>query len=410
MIFPSIDISNGKAVQLVSGERKALEVENTFELAHEFQLYGDLAIIDLDAAKGEGDNIELIEKLLHIAPARVGGGVRDYARFERLIRAGANKVILGTEARPEFLKELNPHQVVAAVDVRGETVSDSGWRHDTGDFPLERIQRLSPYVSEFLVTHVDREGSMTGLDREFFNRVAEGAVRPVVAAGGVANYDDVVWTQRKGFGCQIGMALYTGRISLDQCVIRSVDWDKYADGLVPTVVRDESGTVLMLAFSTKESLAKALRQRRGIYWTRARRNIWTKGEVSGNEQHLVRVDLDCDADTLLFTVKQRGVACHHGRYSCFNAERRDMIAELYDVVVERMNQPTSGSFTTKLLGDSKLLAAKLMEEAEELSRFSDRDNLVWEAADVLYFMIVLLAREHVPFRRVLAELERRRRP
>ncbi|MDP8256789.1 MAG: phosphoribosyl-ATP diphosphatase [Candidatus Alcyoniella australis] len=409
MIFPSIDISHGKAVQLVGGERKALEVENTFELAHDFSLYGDLAIIDLDAAKGEGDNTELIEKLLNIAPARVGGGVRDHARYERLIRSGANKVIIGTEARPDFLRELNPQQLVAAVDVRGETVSDQGWRRDTGEGPLERIQRLAPYVSEFLVTHVDREGSMSGLDREFFGRIDEGADRPIVVAGGVANYDDVIWTQRNGFGCQVGMALYTGRISLDQCLIRSLDWDKYHEGLLPTVVRDESGQVLMMAFSTKESLAKALRQRRGIYFSRARQNLWTKGEVSGNEQHLVRVDLDCDADTLLFTVKQRGIACHLGRYTCFNSERRDMIAELYDVVVARMNEAPNGSFTVKLLEDSNLLAEKLREEAEELSRFTDHDNLVWEAADVLYFIIVLLAKEGVPFRRVLAELERRRR-
>src|SRR6185436_6996869 len=99
----------------------------------------------------------------------------------------------------------------------------------------------------------------------------------------------------------VGMALYTGRLDLDAATVALPDW---TGGPIPTIARDQDGNVLMLAWSTAESLRAALAERRGVYWSRSRRSLWRKGETSGNTQELVRVRYDCDADALLFTVRQ----------------------------------------------------------------------------------------------------------
>ena len=174
----------------------------------------------------------------------------------------------------------------------------------------------------------------------------------------------------------------------------------------PTVVCDEAGRTLGLVWSTKESLARAVTERRGIYWSRSRQSLWVKGETSGNTQQLVRVDLDCDRDALRFTVRQAGDGfCHLNRPSCWSSEFD--LADLERTLMDRMARPVAGSGTAKLLADPALLAAKLREEAEELARAQSSDDVVRETADVFYMALVALARGGGTLADVRAELARR---
>ena len=116
---------------------------------------------------------------------------------------------------------------------------------------------------------------------------------------------------------QLGMAVYSGKLDLADAFASVVDFDK-SGGLVPTVVQDVNGAVLMLAYSSRESLLEAFSSGRGTYWSRSRGELWTKGKTSGNYQELVSARFDCDRDTLLFTVHQHGPACHLGKRSCFD--------------------------------------------------------------------------------------------
>ena len=407
MIIPSIDIMNGRAVQLIGGRERALDGGDPLAVAERFSLAGELAVIDLDAALGRGDNSAIVAELVRRYPCRVGGGIRSAEAALAWLDRGAQWVILGTAATPELLARLPRERVMAALDgVDGELVVD-GWRRRTGVDVLSRMAELAPHAGGFLVTFVEREGRLGGIDLQAVRRVVEAAdgVR-VTVAGGVTTAVEVAAIDRLGADAQVGMALYTGRLHLADAVAAPLTSER-EDGLWPTVVCDERGVALGLAWSSAASLRAAVERRAGVYRSRSR-GLWVKGESSGNRQELLRVDLDCDRDALRFTVRQRGAGfCHLGTRTCWGDDTG--LGALERRLEELAAAPPEGSFTARLLGDRELLAAKLAEEAGELAAAESEEEVVWEAADLLYFALVRLVGAGVPLGRVEAELDRRRR-
>ena len=319
MIIPSIDLMNGRAVQLRHGREFVLDGGDPLERLEQFAVAGEVAVVDLDAALGQGSNAALIRTMVRRAPCRVGGGIRSLDAARAWLDAGARKVVLGTAASPELCGELPRDRVIAAVDAeRGEVVVD-GWRTKTGANVLDRIAQLAPVVGGFLFTQVEHEGAMAGFDLEAVRDAVQAAgTARVTAAGGITSAADIAALDAAGADAQVGMALYTGRLALGEAVAAPLT--KPLDGDVwPTVVCDELGRTLGLVWSTRESLERAVAERRGIYWSRSRAALWVKGETSGNTQELLRVELDCDRDALRFTVRQQGVGfCHLERSSCWS--------------------------------------------------------------------------------------------
>lgn len=413
MLVPSIDIMNGKAVQLKQGKEFILESARTpRELANEFNRYGEVAVIDLDAAMGKGSNFELIEELCRTADVRVGGGIRDLETATKLLKAGAKRLIIGTKASPEFLSKLPRDKVMVALDHKNETVVDQGWVNSTGESIWQRAERLAPYCSGFLTTFVEDEGCLNGINIDAIRKLKENLPGQLTVAGGVKDTSEVSRVSAMGVDVQVGMALYKGLVDPVQAVIESIDFSKNADGLIPTIVQDVSGQVLMLAYSSKESLAPALKEGRGIYFSRSRGSLWRKGETSGNEQELISCRVDCDRDTILFTVKQNGAACHNETYSCFGqatSDKKFNLPALFDTIKARRENAAAfpDSYTARLFADRRMLLKKIMEEAFEVTTFEDRANLRWEIADLVYFLSVLAADEGIEWQEIESELSAR---
>jgi phosphoribosyl-ATP pyrophosphohydrolase len=405
MIIPSIDLSEGQAVQLIGGKEKALEAGDPRPIAERFRLAGEIAVVDLDAALGRGSNAEVMEDLLHIAPCRVGGGIRDAETAIRWLDAGAAGVVLGTAAVPEVLRKLPPERVTAALDaVDGEVVVE-GWQKKTGHSILDRMKELKGLAGGFLVTFVEREGRLGGTNREAVRALVEtaGSAR-VTIAGGVTTTEEVAWLDREGADAQVGMALYTGKLGLAEAFAAPLTSDR-PDGLWPTVVTDEQGAALGLCYSDLESLRAAMETGRGVYHSRSR-GLWVKGETSGATQKLLRVDPDCDRDTLRFTVRQGGPGfCHNNTRTCWGPDRG--IGRLWRRLAGRKKDSPSGSYTRRLLDDPSLLEAKLEEEARELARAKTPEQVTGEAADLFYFAVTAAIRAGVDLSDVEAELERR---
>jgi phosphoribosyl-ATP pyrophosphohydrolase/phosphoribosyl-AMP cyclohydrolase len=405
MIVPSIDVMDGHAVQLIGGKEKAIDAGDPRPIARRFRIAGEVAVIDLDAALGRGNNRQVIEELCQIGPCRVGGGIRDVETARRWLDAGAEKIILGTAARPEILSQLPRERLIAALDaVDGEVVVE-GWQTKTGRGILERMGELRDLVGGFLVTFVEREGRLGGTRMDQVARLVEQAGRArLTIAGGVSTLEEIAELDRLGADAQVGMAIYSGRLDLGDCITAPLVSDR-VDGLWVTAVVDEHGRALGIAYSDAESVREAVRRGVGAYRSR-RRGLWVKGETSGATQQLMRIDADCDRDALRFTVRQSEPGfCHNDTWTCWGQDRG--LPALARVLAERVKHAPEGSYTRRLIDDPGLLRSKLREEAGELADATEREHVANEVADVMYFALVAMVRAGVSLAEVETILDRR---
>jgi phosphoribosylformimino-5-aminoimidazole carboxamide ribotide isomerase len=225
MLIPAIDLQGGRVVQLVQGEELAIASTDIDGWVERFAAFPQVQLIDLDAAKGEGDNAALVESICRRLPVRVGGGVRSIDRARALLARGARKVILGSslfrgdDIDMPFVESLAaalpPEQLIAAVDARGGRVVIHGWRTALEVAPEAAVRRLEPFFGEFLFTNVDREGLMRGIDRGAIQRVRDATHRRLTAAGGVTTQEEIDWLDSIGVDAVAGMAVYTGWLSIE---------------------------------------------------------------------------------------------------------------------------------------------------------------------------------------------------
>jgi len=228
MIFPCIDLMDGKVVQLVQGRDKALEGGTPLEMLARFSAFPQIQVIDLDAAKGRGSNDALVELIASRAVARVGGGVRTPERARALIERGAHRVIIGTAAfQDELLKEIagavTPERLIIALDSKAGKVVVKGWEQTTESTSEEMIPRLEPYCSGFLCTYVDKEGMLQGTDLEWFRRLRAITKHEITAAGGITTKEEIAALQAMGIHAALGMAIYTGKLKLEELQMLAAD-------------------------------------------------------------------------------------------------------------------------------------------------------------------------------------------
>jgi phosphoribosylformimino-5-aminoimidazole carboxamide ribotide isomerase len=224
MIIPCIDLMDGKVVQLVQGREKALEGDSPGEMLRKFAAFPEIQVIDLDAAIGRGSNGELVRLLASKAKTRVGGGVRTVARARELVGQGAYRVIVGTAAfgaagiDAEFLEalrqEVGRERLVIALDSKAGRIVVKGWRESTDFTAEEMLRELEPYCAGFLCTYVDKEGMLQGTDLDWFRRLRAATALELTAAGGITTMDDVRALAAMNVHAALGMAIYTGKLSL----------------------------------------------------------------------------------------------------------------------------------------------------------------------------------------------------
>ena len=224
MLIPSIDLQGGKIVQLVQGERLAIETDDVDAWVRKFGAYPKVQLIDLDAAKGAGANERLVAQICGSLPCRVGGGIRTVERAEATLALGATKVILGSalfrdgsvdlEFAARISERVGPDRLIAAVDGKGGQVVIHGWRTSLALTPADAITALEPFFGEFLYTHVDLEGLMRGTDMEAIASLRGATKRALTAAGGITTRDEIDRLDAMNVDAVVGMALYTGKLKI----------------------------------------------------------------------------------------------------------------------------------------------------------------------------------------------------
>ena len=228
MLIPCIDLQQGKAVQLVHGSKRELVIADVMSLLLKFKKYEWLHVIDLDAAMGKGNNSELARKLCVQAAkrlgmkVRVGGGIRTVCCAQEITKWGARQVIVGSAAFKDgrinapFLRQLRARvgrpAIVIALDTAKGQVVIKGWQETLRIRAENVMQQLEPFCAAFLCTDVDREGTMSGANLKWFERLRSATSHPIIAAGGIKAHREIRALDRLGMDAAVGMALYKNRL------------------------------------------------------------------------------------------------------------------------------------------------------------------------------------------------------
>ena len=224
MLIPAIDLKGGKVVQLIQGEKLAIETTDLDYWIERFSGFPRVNVIDLDAAMNAGSNDHLVREICSRLPCQVGGGVRTPARAIELVGIGAKKVIVGSALFKEkrvdvdnaqrFADAVGVDRLIGAVDSKGGHVVTHGWKSSTATTAVEAVRALELYCGEFLYTHVDKEGLMKGTDIAAIRRVRDATRRPLIAAGGVTTQAEIDELDALGIDAVVGMAIYTGTLDV----------------------------------------------------------------------------------------------------------------------------------------------------------------------------------------------------
>lgn len=220
MLIPSIDLMNGKIVQLVQGKKKALEFDDFNEWVIRFSKYPLVQLIDLDSAIGTGSNAELVSQFTRQLPCQVGGGIRTIEAAQAALVAGAKRVIIGSSLFSEgkmdegFAEKMatavGRDRLVFALDAIGGKVTTHGWRKQTEVSPLQMIRALDRWCGAFLYTHVDTEGLLQGFPQDVIRPLRDAATRQLIAAGGIRSQREIEELHEIGVDAVVGMAIYQG--------------------------------------------------------------------------------------------------------------------------------------------------------------------------------------------------------
>jgi phosphoribosylformimino-5-aminoimidazole carboxamide ribotide isomerase len=225
MLIPSIDLQGGQVVQLQQGERLVVASDDIDGWLVKFARFPLIQVIDLDAAKGRGSNRELVRRITHTRACQVGGGVRTPAQAAEIINDGAAAVIVGSalfsatgvraDIASSFAEQIGREKFIAAVDARGAKIAVDGWQTQTGIGVFAAMQMLEEFVGGFLATLIENEGMLSGIDIPTITALRRRTARRLIAAGGIRSHDEVSALDAIGVDAVVGMAIYTGVMTLE---------------------------------------------------------------------------------------------------------------------------------------------------------------------------------------------------
>lgn len=224
MLIPSIDLMGGKVVQLVQGKSKALEFDRAEEWIERFAEFPLVQLIDLDAAMGNGSNAALVAQVVKRLPCQIGGGIRTVSAARNLLASGARRVILGSilvqdknvniEAARQFADAFGADKLVFALDSRAGKIAIDGWKTNTEIIPMQMVCALEPFCGAFLYTNIETEGSMKGIPIVPVQQLRHATQRRLIVAGGISTHEQIALLDSMDVDCVVGMAIYTGVLSL----------------------------------------------------------------------------------------------------------------------------------------------------------------------------------------------------
>ena len=447
-VIPCLDFKDGKVVKGV-GFTGLKEVGDPVSFAKKYRDAGadELVFLDISATvKGRDTAAGYVKEIAQAIdiPLTVGGGIKSIEDMERLFALGASKVSVNSAAvkNPNLVSEASAKfgkdRIVIAIDAARSgdswTVLTYAGEKDEGLDVVAWAKEVEERgAGAILVTSKDFDGAQKGYDLELLGALKQAVNIPVIASGGAGNLEDF----KAGVEAGADAVLAASVFHFDQISVRELKEYLAAngipvsakglepafnsDGLVPAIAVDYlDNRVLMQAYMNKEAWEKTLQTKRATYFSRSRKKLWVKGEESGNIQLVKDIALDCDRDCVLLYVEQKGPACHTGNETCFytrlcgeDGTIGEALTMVSRTVRNRKENPKSGSYTNYLFdqGIDKILK-KVGEETAEViiaAKNNSSSELIYEVADLMYHLSVLLEERQLTWQDIAAELKGRAR-
>ncbi len=404
MLLPIIEVSQGRALPVDGPD--ALPVDDSDLLAQVERLgrTGEVVLVDVDAATGSGNNEALIRQAIRLAPCFVGGGIRDEDKVRRLLRAGAHRVLLDTSVTTDFLSRMPRYRILVSLDTVDGAVITDGRARPTNRTTAETMQILAPYCSGFLCSFVEADGRGAPTPANRVRDVAAATTLYLAVRGGGHGVDDVRTLDQIGVDVALAGTWKSPAIDPTDAFVACMDFSK---GPVPTIVQDPQGQILMLNWSDAVTLRRSLEDGVVRYCPR------DEGCEAGDElpgSRLVRATADRSRRALVYTVRPASSVFDRAHYSRFGKGAREFgLSGLFEVIRARRDDPRPGSYTSFLFEKDDRIPRKLTEEIYELLTARTHDDITWEAADVIYFLLAYLVKQGVSLDEVLSELMGRER-
>ncbi len=336
IIFPAIDIKGGQCVRLYKGDFATAQkvAEDSFETALSFKKSGAewVHMVDLDGAKkGERVNSDIFLEIAKNSGLKVqlGGGIRDMGSLEYYLSRGIARCVIGSAAikNPEFVRQAIKEfgdRVAVGIDALNGMVAAEGWLEVSEISFIEAAKRMEGMgVSTIIFTDISKDGTLEGPNYAQLSQLSNSVSCNIIASGGVRNLGHINGLANlRLYGAICGKAIYSGTLNLSSAIVAAEPERLFRKSeLIPAIIQDDNtGQVLMLAYMDIEAFKRTLKTGTTWFWSRSRREYWNKGATSGNTQQVVSIYADCDNDSLLVRVIQKGNACHTGAYSCFFKE------------------------------------------------------------------------------------------
>ena len=323
--------------------------------------------------------------------------------IQAVLRKGVKRLIIAEKEVEDISQKVSKNIIIARITLRKTLILNNNL-NDLRTELKELINRVIPYCSEFFIDYDDDLNIDESTVLAVIDYISNFTNYPLTFLDTNNQFTEIL--EKKGVNPFICSSEIFKEKEMLKIFTTSLDFQKL-ESLIPTIVQDEHNQILMLAYSSQDSLTQALIQKKGIYYSRSRKSIWIKGETSGNYQMLNKVRFDCDQDALIFNVRQEGVACHLQRYSCFG-NKEFALSDLYEIIQDRILNPVNDSYTSKISKDERLIIKKIKEESNEVINYTDDQNLSWEIADLFYFVMILMAKKGIKLQDILNELWSRR--
>ena len=392
----------------------------------------ELFYYDEDSFKEGGEeNVKLIKKIYQATdvPLNVFAKVSRFEDIKKMIYAGARRVFVLTEGSENLhaaveasrrfgservyivIKPREPEQTMQLAEQAVEE-QEFGGIVLSGDFRKPPYMRTADYLAVNMESPVYIMADVA--DKDEVVKIAKTSVIDGIIFA-TDQLLDVMDIKQELTRNKVPVNIYESALPFEE-------FKKNSEGLVPCITQDyRTGEVLMLAYMNKEAFESTIASGKMTYYSRSRKQLWTKGETSGHYQYLKSLSVDCDRDTILAKVAQVGAACHTGNRSCFYTSLVDkghnshnpleVFDTVFETILDRKAHPKEGSYTNYLFdkGLDKILK-KCGEEATEIviaAKNPDSDELQYEMCDFLYHMMVLMAEKDITWKEIAAELSER---